>query len=300
MLASGTTRRSGTSSRAGASRWPPGLSELGGIDRHLGGNRHMSTEPLAPRTRRALLAAAAGAGAALAASAAAPAAMLAADPNDVVKGVDNATTATTSVTNSGGDSTAFAGHATGTGTGYGVLGTSSGGAGVVGFSITTPDWDPPFDPSIVTYTGVFGFAPPGDQATTFGAGVWGDSQNIGVYGSGGTGVYGYGGIGVVGEANSLANSVGVLGYAPSTSQWALVANGKVSFSRSGRKAVSSGKANVVVNLSGVKSSSLVFAVLATSESGRWVRAVVPASGKFTVYFNTSLNSSASVSWFVLD
>jgi hypothetical protein len=260
----------------------------------------MSTEPTAPRTRRALLAAAAGAAGALAATAAAPAALLAADPNDVVKGQDNSAGATTSVTTGAADATAFAANAQGDGHGYGLLGTSGGGAGVVGFSISEPAWDPPFDPSIVTYTGVFGFAPPGDQATTFGAGVWGDSQNIGVYGSGGTGVYGYGGIGVVGEANTLDNSVGVLGYAPSNSQWALVANGKVSFSRSGRKSVASGKGNVVVNLSGVKSGSLVFAVLATSESGRWVRAVVPAAGKFTVYFNSSLNSSASVSWFVLD
>ena len=260
----------------------------------------MSTEPLAPRTRRSLLAAAAGAGAALAATAAAPAAMLAADPNDVVKGVDNATSATTSVTDSGADSTALAGNATGTGYGYGVLGTSAGGAGVVGFGITAPDWASGFEPADITYTGVFGFAPPGDLTNTFGAGVWGDSQNIGVYGSGGAGVVGYGGTGVVGEANSVQNSVGVLGYAPSNAQYALVASGKVSFSRSGRNAVGSGKSNIVINRSGVTTSSLVFAVLSTSESGRWVRAVVPAAGKFTVYFNTSLTSRASVAWFVLD
>ena len=47
-------------------------------------------------------------------------------------------------------------------------------------------------------------------------------------------------------------------------------------------------------------SSKVFAVLATAESGRWVRAVVPAAGKFTVYLNTTLASRATVAWFVLD
>ena len=259
----------------------------------------MSTEPAAPRTRRAILAAAAGAAGALAASAAAPAAMLATDPNDVVKGTDNATTTTTSVTNSGAGSTAFAGHATGSGSGYGVEGTSSGGAGVFAWSAAAPDWDPPFEASDTAYTGVFGYSP-SSPTETFGTGVWGDSPDTGVYGSGSTGVYGYGGSGVVGEANEVADSVGVLGYAPTSGQYALAALGKVHFSRSGRKSIADGKSNVVVNLSGVKSSSLVFAVLATSESGRWVRAVVPAAGKFTVYLNASLRSSASVSWFVLD
>lgn len=259
----------------------------------------MSTEPAAPRTRRAILAAAAGAAGALAASAAAPVATLAADPNDVVKGVDNPTTATTSVTNSGAGSTAIAGRATGTGSGYGVEGTSSTGAGVFAWSTQAPDWDPPFEPSDTGYTGVFGYAPT-SPTTSFGTGVWGDSPDTGVYGSGGTGVYGYGGSGVVGEANEVAGSTGVLGYAPTNGQYALAALGKVYFSRSGRKSIADGKSNVVVSLAGVKTSSLVFAVLATSESGRWVRAVVPAAGKFTVYLNAALTSNASVSWFVLD
>jgi hypothetical protein len=50
----------------------------------------------------------------------------------------------------------------------------------------------------------------------------------------------------------------------------------------------------------VTTGSKIFAVLATSESGRYVRAVVPATGKFTVYLNTTLTSSAVVAWFVLD
>ena len=260
----------------------------------------MSTDPVAPRTRRALLAAAAGAGAALAATAAAPAALLAADPNDVVKGQDNSAGATTSLTTGAADATAFAGNATGDGHGYGLQGTSAAGAGVFAWSTSAPEWDPPFTPSNINTTGVYGWAPEGDLVDTFGTGVWGDSFNIGVLGTGSTGVYGTGGWGVYGRANALPDSVGVYGSAPSTSQYALIADGKVRFSRSGRKPVSSGKSSVVVSLGGVKSSSLVFAVLATSESGRWVRAVVPASGKFTVYFNTSLSSSAAISWFVLD
>ena len=48
----------------------------------------MASDPNAPRSRRALLAAAAGGAAAVAASAAMPLTAAAADPNDVVKGVD--------------------------------------------------------------------------------------------------------------------------------------------------------------------------------------------------------------------
>ena len=87
----------------------------------------------APRSRRALLTGAAATAAALAASAALPLGVSAADPDDVVKGVDNATTATTSVTNSTADSTALAGAAVGTG--YGVQGSSTGGAGLFGWSV---------------------------------------------------------------------------------------------------------------------------------------------------------------------
>ena len=51
---------------------------------------------------------------------------------------------------------------------------------------------------------------------------------------------------------------------------------------------------------GTGGSRKIFAVLATSEPGRYVRAVVPAAGKFTVYLNTTLTSSAVLSWFILD
>jgi hypothetical protein len=64
--------------------------------------------------------------------------------------------------------------------------------------------------------------------------------------------------------------------------------------------MASGAKAKAVSLAGVTATSKVFAVLATSESGRWVRAVVPAAGKFSIYLNTTLTSSAVVSWFVLD
>jgi len=259
----------------------------------------MASEDLTPGSRRALLAAAAGAAGALAAGAAMPLGAAAADPNDVVKEVNNTTTRHTTITNSGAGSNAFWGRATGTGAGYGVLGTSAGGGGLVGWSVSPPDpaW---FVPAYTAYTGVFGSAPSHPDPDIAATGVWGDSQDIGVYGSGGNGVVGYGGVGVEGDANTLAGSIGVWAWAPTNSQVALKVTGKVIFSRSGRHAMSSGASSKAVTLAGVTATSKVFAVLSTSESGRWVRAVVPAAGKFTIYLNTTLTSSAVVSWFVLD
>ncbi len=169
-----------------------------------------------------------------------------------------------------------------------------------GASLEVTGWDPPFEPSFVTNTGVFGFAPQGDGVNTYGTGVWGDSPDTGVYGTGGYGVEGYGYVGVAGYATGGTGSVGVYAWTNSNAARALQVDGKVHLSRSGRKSIGSGKSSVAVTLSGVTTSSMVFAVLATSETGRWVRAVVAASGKFTIYLNTSLKSSAVVSWFVLD
>lgn len=270
----------------------------------------MASEELQPRSRRALLAAAAGAAGALAANAVMPLTAAAA-PTPMQTEQDNPAIATTSITNptaastafvgnaSGAGSTALVGNATGSGFGYGAYGTSATGGGVVGWSISPPDasW---FLPDYTAYTGVFGYAPANPDSTVWGTGIWGDSPEIGVYGSGGYGVVGYGGTGVEGDANSLPGSIGVRAYAPTPSQIALKVNGKVSFSRSGRLAMSTGTAAKSFTLSGVNAHSKVFAVLATGEPGRWVRSVIPASGKFTVYLNTKLTSSAIVSWFVLD
>jgi hypothetical protein len=251
------------------------------------------SQPL--RSRRAILAAAAGSAAAVVASAALPLAAAAA-PANVQTEQDNPSIATTSITDSGAGSTAFQGNATGTGAGYGVEGTSLGAGGVVGWSVSPSD----VDPADTQYTGVFGSAPTFPDPNIYSTGVWGDSPDIGVFGSGGYGVVGFGGIGVEGDANSQPGSIGVVAYAPTNSQRALVVSGKVSFSRSGRKTMSSGSASTTVSLSGVTTSSKVFAVLATNEKGRWVRSAVPGTNSFVIRLNTALSSSAVVSWFVLD
>jgi hypothetical protein len=244
----------------------------------------MASEELAtPRSRRALLAAAAGAAGAFAAQAALPLTAAAA-PANMQTELNNDTTATTSITQATDALVAFK-----------ATTTTTGAAGLIGS--TGDETSIALDTS---FTGIYGWSPSGG-VTGVGAGVWGDSDDIGVAGSGSVGVYGYGSTGVIGEAAS-SGQPGVLAYGVGLSPTALALRvvGKVSFSRSGRKSMLSGRSNVAVALAGVTATSKVFAVLATSESGRWVRAVVPAAGKFTVYLNTTLTSSAVLSWFVLD
>jgi hypothetical protein len=227
---------------------------------------------------------------------------MAADPNDVVMGAANATTATTAINNSADNSTAFAAAAQGTGTGFGLQGTSVLGAGVVGWSVGGPV----VTPAELPYTGVFGSAPHSADVNFIGSGVWGDSPDTGVYGSGSTGVWGYGGIGVYGYGGigvygeSASTSAGVVALAKSPTDLALDVRGKVKFSRSGRSTIGAGKSNLAVTLAGVSTSSRVFAVLHSNRTGRWVQSVVPATGKFTIYLNGTVTSSTYVAWFVLN
>ena len=81
---------------------------------------------------------------------------------------------------------------------------------------------------------------------------------------------------------------------------ALQVTGKVRLSRSGRSTIGAGKAQLRVNLAGVSTSSRVFAVFHSNRSGRYVRAVVPTTGYFTIHLNTTVSSSTCVAWFVLN
>ena len=252
----------------------------------------MTDNASVPRSRRALLAAAAGGAAALAASAALPLTAVAADPDDVVKGVDNATTATTGITNGTANDDAFTAAAAGTG--FGLLGSSTGGAGIVGWSISAPT----LDPVDGAYTGIFGWSPGGPIDGPVGVGVVGVSDDWGVFGNGTVGVYGYGTYGVVGESSSTA--AGVTAYAKSNTDLALDVVGKVRFSRSGRVSITAGHSTKVVTLAGVSASSRVFALIHSNRSGRWVRAVVPTTNSFKIYLNATVSSTTYVSWFVLN
>jgi hypothetical protein len=251
-------------------------------------------EDSAPRSRRALLAAAAGGAAALAAQAALPLSAVAADPNDVVLGSPNTATTATTITNSTDGGTAFAGS--GTGTGYGVQATSGGGAGSFSWSIAAPDW---WDPSFGAYTGAFGFSPTFPDPDFAATGVWGDSPDIGVYATGGIGAVASGAIGIIGESTD-ASFPGVVANGATSSSPALEVNGKMKFNRAGRKTIGAGKSSLVVTMAGVTTTSKVLAVLNSNRSGRYVRAVVPAAGKFTIYLNSSVSSSTYVAYFVFD
>ena len=247
----------------------------------------------APRSRRALLAAAAGGAAALAASAAMPLTMAAHDVDDVQLGAANASTAATSIANATADVNAF--EAAAEGTGFGVQGSSTGGPGLLGWSVTAPAG---VDPSALAYTGIYGWSPTNPDTDFVAAGVWGDSDDWGVIGSGDVGVYGYGNNGVVGEGAGA--NAGVVALGASASSVALEVIGKARFNRSGRTTIAKGKSSIKINLAGTSTSSHVLAVLGSVQTGRWIRAVVPSSGYFTVYLNTTTTANAFIHWFVIN
>jgi hypothetical protein len=168
--------------------------------------------------------------------------------------------------------------------------------------------------------GYFGVFATGDASE--GYGVAGNGY-IGVNGEtgtlSGTGVLGVAGaaaaIGVVGVAAASATpatptdpghpaSIGVHARADAAGTTALKVSGKVAFSRSGKTPIAAGVTSKVISDSrtaGVTANSLIFAVLATNRSGRWVRAVVPGAGKFTVYLNTSVASGTSyLVWWIIN
>lgn len=291
------------------------------------------------QTRRALLTAAASGAAALAANAALGASVVRAADQPLLLNTGNSASGSTSLgatlsmdtvlsvsnADTSGPNTAIQGSSdTGTGlagystSGNGVYGDAMGGgrgvrggAGSNGTGVYGVAGDDSAAPSDTSLTGVFGYSVAGDGVNTMGAGVWGDSPDVGIYGSGGTGVYGDGepggwgvygwsdsGVGVRGDSDTGNALVGV-----SASGYGLYVTGKVKFAtRSGRAAVSKGKTSYTksTGLAGVTASSIVIAVLQTVETGTWVRAAVAGTGRFTVYFNRALPSSSVVGWMILN
>jgi hypothetical protein len=105
---------------------------------------------------------------------------------------------------------------------------------------------------------------------------------------------------VRGQAISSAGAIGVVAVAPTTSQYALVASGKVRISRSGRAYLLSGTSRRKITLAGVTSSTHVLAQLATNRAGTYIQAVVPTTGYFTVYLNKTVPGTTYFHWVVLD
>jgi len=275
----------------------------------------MAPDPNALRSRRALLTAAAGGAAAVVATAAAPASVLAL-PTSVLTETANTSTDETSLADSGDRTTAFkttnvgvapafvAGNAAGVATDPAETDPSDPGgitsaAGIFSYSVDATDAAPYW---ATTYTGVYGYSPTTPDVNSFGTGVWGDSADVGVFGTGGVGVRGDGFFGMVAVGTNDAAAAGLRtwGYDGSGNWTALDVRGKAKFSRSGRATIGAGKSSIKINLVGTSFSSLVFAVLRSNRSGRYVRAVVPTTGSFTIYLNAAVTSSTYVVWFVLN
>jgi hypothetical protein len=261
-----------------------------------------------------LLAAAAGGAAAVAANAAAPLTVSAA-PTPMQTETANASTAETSLNDTGDRTTAFATSNVGVAPALLV----SNAAGVA----TTPGQTHPNDPGGVTsaaaiyavapddtgaapywattYTGVYAWSPTSPLPFGFATAVWGDSEDVGVEGSGGVGVRGDGFYGIV-AAGQVGGGTGLLAWGGNGSgaDVALDVRGKAKFSRSGRSTIAAGRSSLKVTRTGVTFSSLVFAVLRSNRSGRYVRAVVPTTGSFTIYLNGTVSSSTYVVWFVVN
>lgn len=243
----------------------------------------MASDPHAPRTRRALLTAAAGGAAAVAATAAMPLTTLAADDDPVLVGNAHTGSTETSITTTSGGTPQVS---------FKARTVNPDAAGLLGSTGDETDIS-----SDTSFTGVYGFAQ-ADATNSLGSGVWGDSPDTGVVGSGGVGVFGIGDSGAVGVGGP--GGIGVEAFGWTATDYALNVNGKVHFSRAGRASIGTGKSSVKVNLAGTTSQSRVFAVLHSNRSNRWVRAVVPTTGSFTVYLNASMTSATWVAWFVLD
>jgi hypothetical protein len=228
----------------------------------------------------------------------------------------NASTAQTSLADTGDRTTAFVtsnvgvapallvSNAAGVATTVGETAPSDPGgitaaAGTYSYSVNNTNAAPYW---ATTYTGIYGFSPTIPDPNSFAAGVWGDSDDVGVFGTGGVGVRGDGFFGMVavGTNDPLAAGLRAWGYDGSGNWTALDVRGKAKFSRSGRSTIGAGKSSLKVNLTGVSFSSLVFAVLRSNRTGRYVRAVVPTTGSFTIYLNSAVTSSTYVVWFVLN
>ena len=273
----------------------------------------MASDPHALRSRRAILAAAAGGAAAVAATAAAPLTVSAA-PTPMLTETNNASTAQTSLSDSGDRTTAFSttnagvapalivGNAAGVATTLGETDpTDPGGitsaAGIFAYAVdgsgARPTWE-------TTYTGVYAWAPEFPNPNGFSQALWGDSIDVGALGTGSVGVRGEGFFGMVAAGSNGGAGLRTWGGDGSGNAIALDVRGKALFSRSGRATISAGQSTKKINLTGVSFSSLVFAVLRSNRSGRYVRAVVPTTGSFTIYLNTTVTSSTYVVWFVVN
>ena len=143
-----------------------------------------------------------------------------------------------------------------------------------------------------------------------------DPGGTGVLGEGSLGVYGYGNVGSLGDAGyggtgiygfaganpppGYIEGTGVIAEEGDQATAGLQVIGRARFSQSGRATIPATKNSVLVNLPWVTQNSLVLAVLAKNVTGCYVRAVVPALDKFTIYLNKAVAAATPVTWIVFD
>jgi hypothetical protein len=208
------------------------------------------------------------------------------------------------------------------GHGTGIIGATGNGSGV---SAGT------------NQTGVYGFA---DDSIAAAGVWGDTIQGTGVVGTGAWGVYGGGDIGVVGDVEGASTAVygfagdqdivvppastavaglagdnghvgvrghvmtgtgiGVWASSASVTQTALLVQGKVRLSRSGRVSVGSTSSSRKVTMVGVTSSSYVVATMQTNVSGLYVRAVVPTAGSFRIYLSKAPGKTVYVGYVVVN
>jgi hypothetical protein len=270
----------------------------------------MTLDPMQPRSRRGILAAAGAAVAALAANAiGGPRVASAATGDNVVAGDANEADAVTSLQNTTADEVGLSVVAAGLGAA--VAGASPRGNGVLGLTgTTTPSGQTGSD------SGVFGR---GIGADAF-AGVEGDSDDgYGVSGTSGTvGVVGAGGlVGVMGQSFDLtgtsvyAVSSGFPPPAPlpntalharrsvTSGGYAAYVDGRLRLRMSGRATIAAGTSSKAISVTGLTSGMMAFAMLQTSEPGTWVRTTAPSTGILRIYLNKALSTSAVVAWMII-
>jgi hypothetical protein len=270
----------------------------------------MAVEQVTSRSRRQMLAAAVGGIGALVATAVHRPSRVSADTGDnLILGNDNTADTVTRLTTTdpvvGGAALELV--APGITTGLNIMAGTTGAAaeadvvGLQGTSLTD-----------AMSAGVVG-------TTQEGIGVVGGAQGdfgAGVLGFGYNGMYGFGAIGTTGDADGGCGVQGWSGadFPPNpttqTGVWAgassgrtaLQVNGRAKFTRSGRTSIAANTSKKTISVpGGVFSSSFAFAVLNTSRSGIYVRAVVPSpsTDKITIYLNKAVGHSTSCAWMVL-
>jgi hypothetical protein len=214
---------------------------------------------------------------------------------------------------SAGKGTAIVGHAASTSSNAGVAGylgdttnsrytTGGSGAGVYGWSTASmcPGVWGSHDPSGSGW-GVYGDGPAGVQGIGTFSGVIGLSgTGVGVRAATTSGAGLHAHVGDMYPSVTIPSGTAIFASVNAKTQHGIIAQGGIKFSdRSGKGTVAKGKSSVTIAVSGITSSNYATATLGANRSGRWVRAVVCASGKITIYLNTTVTAATPVTWLVL-